>query len=62
MNWYFNKTNETIWLSTSPGTRADQFYRKAGWVEAGIQGKAEIKFEMSAEQWNFHQKMNIKYF
>ncbi len=51
MNWYFNQTNNIIWLSTSPGTRAEQFYRKAGWAEAGIYGKGEIKFEMSVECW-----------
>ena len=51
MNWYFSQTNNTIWLSTSPGTRAEQFYRKAGWAETGIYGKREIKFEMSVEQW-----------
>ena len=51
MNWYFSQTNDTIWLSTSPGTRAEQFYRKAGWIETGIYGKGEIKFEMPAEHW-----------
>jgi GNAT superfamily N-acetyltransferase len=56
MKWYFAQTNETIWLSTSPGTRAEQFYRKAGWTEVGTYGKGEIKFEMSAKQWeNFNK-------
>ncbi len=26
---------ERQWLTTWPGTRAAQFYRKAGWIEAG---------------------------
>ena len=51
MNWYFAQTNETIWLSTSPGTRAELFYRKAGWILVGTYGKGEIKFEMSSEHW-----------
>ena len=51
MDWYFDQTNATIWLSTGPGTRAEQFYRKAGWLEAGIYGKGEIKFEMTVTQW-----------
>ena len=51
MDWYFEQTNATIWLSTGPGTRAEQFYRKAGWLEVGIYGKGEIKFEMTAAQW-----------
>lgn len=52
MDWYFSQTSNTIWLSTSPGTRAEQFYRKAGWTETGIYGKGEIKFEMTAGQWS----------
>ena len=51
MDWYFNQTDETIWLGTAPGTRAETFYRKAGWKEAGMHGKGEIKFEMTAGRW-----------
>jgi len=51
LNWYFSQSTETIWLGTAPGTRAEQFYRKAGWTETGTHGKGEIKFEMSAENW-----------
>jgi GNAT superfamily N-acetyltransferase len=51
MDWYFSQTNTTIWLGTSQGTRAAQFYRKAGWVEVGTHGKGEVKFEMTAAQW-----------
>jgi GNAT superfamily N-acetyltransferase len=51
LDWYFSQTNAAIWLSTAPGTRAEGFYRKAGWTETGIYGKGEIKFEMSAADW-----------
>lgn len=51
MKWYFSQTNNTIWLSTAPGTRAESFYRKAGWKETGLYGKGEIKFEMTAADW-----------
>lgn len=51
INWYFSQTSETVWLSTAPGTRAENFYRKAGWAAAGSYGKGELKFEMSAEKW-----------
>lgn len=51
LNWYFGQTNEMIWLGTAPGTRAEQFYRKAGWTESGIHGNGEIKFEMTAGKW-----------
>ena len=50
IDWYFEQTNDTIWLGTAPGTRAEQFYRKAGWKEAGMHGK-EVKFEMTAGDW-----------
>ena len=52
MNWYFEQTDEMIWLSTSPGTRAASFYRKAGWLEDGTYGKGEIRFVMTCETWN----------
>lgn len=52
LDWYFTKTKETIWLGTSPNTRAEKFYRMNGWREVGVHGKGEIKFEMSYEDWN----------
>jgi GNAT superfamily N-acetyltransferase len=51
MNWYFEKTDITAWLSTGPATRAARFYKAAGWKENGTYGKGEIKFEMTAEDW-----------
>jgi GNAT superfamily N-acetyltransferase len=51
LSWYFMQTNETVWLGTAPNTRADTFYRKAGWTEIGTHGKNEIKFEMTAANW-----------
>lgn len=57
MNWYFSQTNETIWLGTAPGTRAESFYRKVGWTEVGVHGKGEVKFEMRREQWNANRQL-----
>ena len=51
MDWYFEQTQETVWLSTAFYTRAEQFYRKAGWNETGIHGTKEIKFEMTFDKW-----------
>jgi GNAT superfamily N-acetyltransferase len=51
LDWYFSQTQDTVWLSTAPDTRADTFYRKAGWTEAGIHGNGETKFEMSWKNW-----------
>jgi GNAT superfamily N-acetyltransferase len=50
IDWYFAQTSDTVWLGTAPGTRAEIFYRKAGWKEAGMHGK-EVKFEMTAGDW-----------
>jgi GNAT superfamily N-acetyltransferase len=51
LHWYFTQTNTKVWLSTSPHTRAESFYRKCGWKEVGTHGKDEIKFEMTFDDW-----------
>jgi len=51
LNWYFNKTEKTLWLGTSPRTRAEIFYRKSGWQQTGKHGENELKFEMTFENW-----------
>lgn len=51
LNWYFEQTKQTVWLGTEPGTRAEKFYRKQGWKEAGTHGKGEVKFEMHKSEW-----------
>lgn len=57
LDWYFAHTGETVWLSTAPGTRAEGFYRKAGWEETGMVGKGEIKFEMTADLYALQSKL-----
>lgn len=51
LDWYFSKTQKKVWLGTAPNTRAELFYRKRGWKEAGKHGKGEIKFEMTYDNW-----------
>ena len=51
MEWYFDQTTKPIWLSTSPGTRAEAFYSKAGWKKNGFQKNGEVRFEMAIEDW-----------
>ena len=58
IDWYFTQTKDNVWLGTSPNTRAERFYRKAGWKEIGTHGKGEIKFEMSFEDWTALKKSN----
>ncbi|MBL0050515.1 MAG: GNAT family N-acetyltransferase [Bacteroidetes bacterium] len=51
LDWYFKQTTKAVWLGTAPGTRAEKFYRTAGWREIGMHGAKEIKFEMCFEDW-----------
>jgi len=51
LHWYFTQTTHAVWLGTSPQTRAETFYRKAGWTDIGTHGKGEIKFEMTYKAW-----------
>ena len=51
LDWYFSQSRENVWLGTSPKTKAEKFYRKYGWREAGMQGKNEIKFEMTFDEY-----------
>jgi len=51
LDWYFNQTHKTVWLSTAPGTRAEEFYKRKGWKIVGTYGKGETKFEMSFSDW-----------
>lgn len=59
LDWYFSQTKKTVWLGTSPETRAAIFYEKQGWTTVGMHGNdsseseqpKEIKFEMTFEDW-----------
>lgn len=51
LNWYFEQTDQTIWLGTGINTRAVDFYHKLGWTEVGKNGSKEIKFEMTFKDW-----------
>lgn len=51
LDWYFRQTDKTVWLGTEPHTRAEAFYRKAGWKAVGTRDNGEIKFEMTYADW-----------
>ena len=51
LDWYFSQTREKVWLATSPGTRAEGFYTKAGWTKTGMTKHGEVRFEMTYEDW-----------
>ena len=52
LDWYFRQTQQTVWLGTAPNTRAEAFYKRAGWKLVGTHGKGETKFEMSYSDWS----------
>ena len=54
LDWYFSK-QDSVWLGTAPGTRAEIFYEKSGWRKSGMHGK-ETKFEMTADEWKSIKK------
>ena len=56
LKWYFDQTKSTVWLGTEPETRAELFYKKAGWTAIGTHGDGEIKFEMTYENWKIIAK------
>ena len=51
LDWYFKQQDATLWLSTAKGTRAEKFYKSAGWREAGDYRNTEVKFEMTYQEW-----------
>jgi GNAT superfamily N-acetyltransferase len=51
MEWYFLQGKQKAWLSTAPDSRAEGFYRIAGWKQTGITKTGEVKFEMTAADW-----------
>jgi GNAT superfamily N-acetyltransferase len=50
LDWYFAQNKTSVWLGTTPNTRAENFYRKQGWKEIGMHGD-EIKFGMEVQEW-----------
>ena len=43
--WLWSEGVEKIWLSTDPGTRAEGFYKNAGWTITGTMPNGEVRFE-----------------
>jgi GNAT superfamily N-acetyltransferase len=51
LDWHFSNSKDTLWLGTSPSTRAESFYRSSGWKDMGLRKNGEIRFEMSITDW-----------
>ena len=46
INWLWAQGLKQLWLTTDPGTRAERFYEKAGWKNAGRTEKGDVRFEL----------------
>ena len=44
--WLFARGVAAIELSTTPDTRADRFYRQAGWRRGGLTAKGEVIYHL----------------
>lgn len=56
--YFSHQKSIPLWLSTDQNTRAEKFYRNAGWTDRGPYGKTEIQFTMDFESWiqnNLHK-------
>jgi GNAT superfamily N-acetyltransferase len=53
LDWYFKQTTDTLWLGTEQNTYAETFYKKRGWIEVGLHGTDETKFEMAYDDWSY---------
>ena len=46
VDWLWQQGAHEIWLSTDPGTRAEQFYRLQGWQDNGLTDNGEVFFRL----------------
>lgn len=46
VNWLRSQGHERLWLTTTPGTRAERFYEAAGWQRVGPASDGEMRFEL----------------
>jgi GNAT superfamily N-acetyltransferase len=48
VTWLFAQSRDPVWLTTGRNTRAEHFYRAAGWRAVGPAADGEMRFELSA--------------
>ena len=44
--WLWQQGFERLWLTTEPATRAERFYKAAGWQQVGPASHGEVRFEL----------------
>ncbi len=48
LDWLFGLSGEPAWLTTEPGSRAERFYRVAGWQDAGVAPGGDLRLQFHA--------------
>lgn len=51
MAWFFDRGVTVVRLSTTPATRAERLYLKAGWKFVGRNPDGEVCYELRKEDW-----------
>jgi GNAT superfamily N-acetyltransferase len=46
VEWLWSQGLDRIWLNTQPGTRAQRFYEKLGWLCCGPAGNGQLRLEL----------------
>jgi GNAT superfamily N-acetyltransferase len=46
VQWLWSEGAKIIWLTTDPHTRAEEFYRRQGWNQCGVEPGGEIRYEL----------------
>lgn len=56
VDWLFAQGHERLDLGTQPGSRAEAFYRRAGWrpVGDGVDAHGDRLFELLKKDWTSH--------
>jgi GNAT superfamily N-acetyltransferase len=54
VNWLFAQGLKRLNLGTAPNSRAEAFYRRAGWqsTDEGLDAHGDKRFELRIEDWN----------
>ncbi len=48
INWLWSQGHARLWLTTTPGTRAEGFYRSLGWEPCGTVSGGDLRLELGA--------------
>ena len=48
IDWLWSLGHSRLWLTTSPGTRAERFYLALGWQPRGTAPGGEVRLELAA--------------